>query len=202
VIGRFAFDALILPPARSTIPLMRIAFLALSLIVAAPALAQVKVGSPVDALYERLARAKSPEEAKGIAGAIERAQLRSGSDTADLLMSRAVQALQGGNKEVALRLLTSVVTISPDYVEGWNKRATLYFMQDDYVRAVADIAETIKREPRHFGAWMGLGAILKETGEKKRAYEAFKRALVVYPQLEAAQKAVDELKTEVEGRDI
>jgi Tfp pilus assembly protein PilF len=181
---------------------MRIALLALSLILSVPASAQVKAGTPVDALYERLARAKTPEEAKGIAGAIERAQLRSGSDTADLLMSRAVQALQGGNKDVALRLLTSIVTINPDYVEGWNKRATLYFMQDDYVRAVADIAETIKREPRHFGAWMGLGAILKETGEKKRAYEAFKRALAVYPQLEAAQKAVDELKTEVEGRDI
>ena len=67
---------------------------------------------------------------------------------------------------------------------------------------IADIAETIKREPRHFGAWMGLGTILKETGEKKRAYEAFKRALAIYPQLEAAQKAVEELKSEVEGRDI
>lgn len=184
---------------------MRVTALSLAFLLAFPTLAGAdakRSAAPVDTLYERLAQAKSPEEAKGIAGALERAQLRSGSDTADLLMSRALQALQGGKKDVALQLLTSVVTLRPDYTEAWNKRATLYFLQDDYARSIADIAETIKREPRHFGAWMGLGTILKETGEKKRAYEAFKRALAIYPQLEAAQKAIDELKVEVEGRDI
>lgn len=179
--------------------------LALLVLVAliGPAAAEPQpASSPLDALYDRLAKAKTPDEAKGIAGAIERMQLRSGSDTADLLMSRALQALQGGNKPVALQLLTSVVTIDPGYAEAWNKRATLYFLQEDYVRSIADIAETVKREPRHFGAWTGLGLILQQTGDKKHAYEAFKRALEIYPQLETAQKGVEELRKDVEGRDI
>ena len=76
------------------------------------------------------AKAKSDDEAKGIAGAIERGQLRSGSDTADLLMSRAMTAIQAGKSEVAVDLLTAIVKIDPDFTEAWNKRATLVFPEE------------------------------------------------------------------------
>jgi tetratricopeptide (TPR) repeat protein len=170
--------------------------------------ASAEAGKPVpratalDTLYDRLSKAKSGDEAKGIAGAIERVQLRSGSDTADLLMSRALTAIQAGKSEVAVDLLTAIVKIDPDFTEAWNKRATLYFLKNDYAHSVADIAETLKREPRHFGAWAGLGMILRETGDKKRAYEAFKKALAVNPYMDTIKKAVDDLREDVEGRDI
>lgn len=170
--------------------------------------ASAEAGKPVpraaalDTLYDRLSKAKSGDEAKGIAGAIERVQLRSGSDTADLLMSRAMTAIQAGKSEVAVDLLTAIVKIDPDFTEAWNKRATLYFLKNDYAHSVADIAETLKREPRHFGAWAGLGMILRETGDKKRAYEAFKKALAVNPYMDTIKKAVDDLREAVEGRDI
>ena len=173
--------------------------------LAGPAFAEDKPPSretTLDALYERLAKAKDETEAKGIAGAIERAQLRSGSDTTDLLMSRALSAIQGGKSDVAVEILTSVVKINPDFTEAWNKRATLYFLKNDYPHSVADIAETLKREPRHFGAWAGLGMILRETGDKKRAFEAFKKALAINPYLDTVRKAADELREDVEGRDI
>jgi len=156
----------------------------------------------LDSLYDRLAKAKTDDEAKGIAGAIERAQLRSGSDTADLLMTRALTAIKDGKSDLAVELLSATVKLSPDFAEAWNKRATLYYLKNDYGRSMVDIAETLKREPRHFGAWAGLGMILRETGDKKRAYDAFKRALAVNPHLDTVQKAVEELKPEVEGRDI
>lgn len=158
--------------------------------------------SSLDILYERLARAKSDDEATGIASAIERAQLRSGSDTADLLMTRALAALEAGKKELAIRLLTSIVKLNPGFTEAWNKRATVFYMSNDYSRSMADIAETLKRNPRHFGAWAGLGMILRETGDKKRAYDAFKHALAINPHLATVQKAVDEMREDVEGRDI
>jgi Tfp pilus assembly protein PilF len=158
--------------------------------------------SVLDGLYDRLAKAKSEDEAKGIAGAIERAQLQSGSDTADLLMTRALAAMKAGKSDLAVEILSSVVKIEPDFTEAWNKRATIYFLKNDYGHAMADIAETLKREPRHFGAWAGLGMILRETGDKKRAYEAFRHALAINPQLDTVKKAFDDLKPEVEGRDI
>jgi tetratricopeptide (TPR) repeat protein len=169
------------------------------------AVAEVKVAasqSPLDTLYDRLAKATTDEEAKGIAGAIERAQLRSGSDTADLLMSRALAAIKAGNSDLAVEILSAIVKITPDFAEAWNKRATLYFLKNDYRRSMADIAETLKREPRHYGAWAGLGMILRDTGDKKRAYDAFKRALAVNPHLDTVKKALEELRPEVEGRDI
>jgi tetratricopeptide (TPR) repeat protein len=159
-------------------------------------------GSSLDTLYERLGKARTQEEAKGIAGAIERAQLRSGSDTADLLMSRALSAIKSGKSDLALELLTATVAVSPDYAEAWNRRATLYFLKNDYARSMADIAQTLKREPRHWGAWAGLGMILRDTGDKKRAYDAFRKALAINPHLDTVKKAVDELREDVEGRDI
>jgi tetratricopeptide (TPR) repeat protein len=187
---------------------MRIAAACLVVLaLASPALAETTAAAAardkvIDALYDRLAKAKTDDEAKGISGALERAQLRSGSDTAALLMTRALTAIQAGNSEVAVEILTSIVKLDPDFTEAWNKRATLYYLKNDYARSMADIAETLKRDPRHFGAWAGLGMILRETGDKKRAFEAFKHALAINPHLDTVQKALDELKPDVEGRDI
>jgi len=179
--------------------------LCVALALTMPALAEDKPAPPasdLDALYDRLGKAKTADEAKGIEGAIERAQGRSGSDTADLLMARALSAIAAGKSDLAIELLSAIIKLQPGFTEAWNKRATLYFLKNDYARSMADIAETLKREPRHFGAWSGLGMILRETGDKKHAYEAFRRALAIDPQLDAVKKALDELRPEVEGRDI
>jgi tetratricopeptide (TPR) repeat protein len=181
---------------------MRIAILALSLILAAPAFAQLKAGTPVDALYERLARAKTPEEAKGIAGAIERAQLRSGSDTADLLMSRAGEALKGKDFPLAVELLDRTLVLRPDWAEAWNRRATAFFLLDDPVSAIADIQRVLAKEPRHFAAWAGLGHIYMSSGDKKRALEAYKKAIAIHPYLPKLKELVERLAPEIDGRDI
>jgi len=183
---------------------LAIAFL-VALAFATSALADIKPiagAKPLDELYDRLARAKTDDEAQGIAGAIQRAQIRSGSDTADLLMTRALTAFQAGNSDLAIEILTAVIKLTPDFTEAWNRRATVYYRKNDYAHSMVDIAETLKRDPRHFGAWAGLGMILRETGDKKHAYAAFQKALAVNPHLTEVRKAFDDLKPEVEGRDI
>lgn len=155
----------------------------------------------LDRLFERLAAAKTAEEAQGIANLIQRRWARSGSDTADLLMSRAQEALKARELPLAIELLDRVVTLEPDWAEGWNQRANALFLQGDPIRSMLDIAETLKREPRHYGAMMGLGTILRQQGDDKRAMVAYRRALAIYPQLEAVKDAVESLKLEVDGRD-
>lgn len=155
----------------------------------------------LDRLFERLNAAKSPEEAKGIANLIQRRWARSGSDTADLLMSRAQQALKQREFPLAIELLDRVIALEPDWAEGWNQRANALFLIGDPIRSMIDIGEALKREPRHYGAMMGLGSILRQQGDDKRAMVAYRRALAVYPQLEAVKEAVEALKTEVDGRD-
>jgi hypothetical protein len=156
----------------------------------------------LDELFKRLGATTDADEGKGIAGAIERVWLRSGSDTADLLMSRAVAAVQGKDLPLALELLDKVVAIEPDWAEGWNKRATARFMASDMNGAMADIDRVLKLEPRHFGALSGMGFILEREGLDKRALEVFRHVLTIYPGLPDIKKIVDKLVPEVEGRDI
>ncbi len=160
--------------------------------------------SPKDlsALFEGLKAAPSPEAAKPLEEAIWRVWLHSGSDTVDLLMGWAVEAMAGKDLDLALRYLDTVVALKPDYAEGWNKRATVYFQQHDYTRSLADLQRVLALEPRHFAALSGLGLILQDIGDRKRALEAFRKALAINPNLDTARKAEQMLVPEVEGREL
>src|ERR1700674_926664 len=141
-------------------------------------------GHNIEFLFEALKAAPDDESAKSVENRIWALWLASGSDTADLLMSRVKAATEAKDLDLAIELLDKIVAIKPDYVEGWNRRATLYFMKKDYGHAMADIGQVLAREPRHFGALTGLGTILQEIGEDKRALEVYRRVLAVHPHLQ------------------
>ena len=117
----------------------------------------------------------------------------------DLLMKRVITAINDEDYSLALALLNRIVEIRPGYAEGWNKRATLYYLIDDYGRSMRDIQMVLSLEPRHFGALSGLGLILQEVGQKAGALAAFRQALSVHPFLGNLQENVEELAHEVEG---
>lgn len=154
-----------------------------------------------DQLFERLAAASSPEEAKGIANLIQRRWARSGSDTVDLLMSRAQEALKAGETALSIEILDRLIAIEPDWAEGWNQRANAFFVLQDPIRSLLDIGETLKREPRHFGALGGLGIILRQQGNDKFALQAYRRALTLYPQMDGVKEQVESLSRDIDGRD-
>src|SRR6185312_9530926 len=99
-------------------------------------------------------------------------------------MLRARRAIEEKDSDLAITLLDAIVKIRPDYVEAWNRRATIYYQKKDYGNALANIGEVLKREPRHFGALSGLGLILQDIGEEKQALEVYRRALAIDPRLE------------------
>lgn len=150
-------------------------------------------------LLDALGQAEDAATAQNIEHALLQAWTRSGSDTVDLLMARAAESMERRDFPVALELLTTVVEIKPDYAEGWNRRATLYYLMDEYALSVSDIRSTLTLEPRHFGALSGLGLILQSMGRKKSALVAFEEALKVHPFLESASTAAEELEPEVKG---
>lgn len=156
----------------------------------------------LDGLFDRLAKASDPDEAGGIAALIERTWMRSGSDTADLLMSRAVAAMGSDHRDVATALLDKIVVLAPDWAEGWNKRATLRFLEDDDAGSMEDLSHVLALEPRHFGALSGMGFILKRNGLDAGALKALRKALALYPENPDLRKAVEQLTPEVEGRDL
>jgi len=151
----------------------------------------------LDGLFAKLKQAPDAESAAVTSRAIQQRWAHSGSDTADILMQRADVALAGGDGPLAIEILDRLIALDPDWAEAWNRRATVFFLEDDLSRSAADIQEVLAREPRHFGALMGLGGILERIGDEHRALEAYERVLEVYPLLPSAQKAVERLKTHV-----
>jgi len=156
----------------------------------------------LDFLFGALKAAPDEASAKHVEARIWALWLQTPSDTAALLMMRAKSAMDAHQMDVALKLLDAVVKLRPDYVEGWNRRATIYYLKNDYVRSLQDIEQVLVREPRHFGALAGLGMIMQDLGDEKRALEAFRKALAINPHLEKVPELVKTLSEKVEGRDI
>jgi tetratricopeptide (TPR) repeat protein len=168
-------------------------------------LPKVQHGDPrnnIDKLFEALKVAPTDDSAKFIENRIWALWVAAGGDTATLLMSRVKTAMDSKDYDLAIKLLNAIVDIRPNYVEAWNRRATVYYMKKDFSHALEDLHEVLKLEPRHFGALSGLGMIFEEIGDDKQALEAFRRALAINPHLDKIPDLVKRLTEKVEGRDI
>jgi tetratricopeptide (TPR) repeat protein len=156
----------------------------------------------LDTLFGALKIAPDQASAKAIEGRIWAVWIASGSDTCNLLMSRVKDATDDKDYDLAIKLLDAIIALKPGYVEAWNRRATIYYLKQDYAHSIADIAEVLAREPRHFGALSGLGMMLQEIGDDKDALDAYRRALAIDPHLENVPDVVRTLTDKVEGRNI
>jgi tetratricopeptide (TPR) repeat protein len=153
-------------------------------------------------LYARLATSKDADETSGIIPQLLQSYSQSGSDTADLLLKRARQAIGVENYADALKILDATVALQPDWAEGWNARATARYLDDDYKGSMADIAQTLKREPKHLGALMGMGMILEAREKREDALKIYERVLEIAPHWRNAQEAADKLKAALAGSEL
>ncbi|WP_417667712.1 tetratricopeptide repeat protein [Roseibium sp.] len=156
----------------------------------------------LDDLFSSLGRAESDSIADGIARRIQLLWLESGSDTVDLLMARAAAALKADDLALSLDLLDVVVTLEPEFAEGWNRRATVFYMKKDFARSLVDIERTLALEPRHWGALSGLAIIQRRLGQEDRALETFKQAVEIHPGLQNARESIEALEKEAAGEPI
>jgi tetratricopeptide (TPR) repeat protein len=156
----------------------------------------------LDDLFERLKTTDDPAEAKGVARLIEQRLDRSGSATVDLITDRARQAMSKHDFALAAELMDRATNLDPTWSEGWNRRATVFWLLSDKGEALADLQRALTLEPRHFEAWAAMGKIYESMDDKTRALAAFRRALAVYPKMDKLQEAIDRLAPEVDGRDL
>ena len=147
----------------------------------------------LDDLFQALYEASARAEVRAVEAAIQRLWEDSGSDTADLLLSRGTAALNAGNYEAALQTLSAVVELAPEFAEGWNRRATLFFVMGRLDDSIADIERTLTLAPRHYGALAGLGQIYVIEDQPEDAVRAFRRALAANPHLTLARRFLEAL---------
>lgn len=163
---------------------------------------QLDRAQQLDGLFAALKVAPNAQIAKQIEKRIEAALVITESDTLNLLMVRAQTVMQEKEYKTAEQLLDSIIQVNSRYTEAWARRATLYFVQKDIYRSLADLRVVLAQEPRHYQALAGLGIILQDIGEEKLALQAYRRALEINPHLESISESVRRLKLKVEGRDI
>jgi tetratricopeptide (TPR) repeat protein len=119
---------------------------------------------------------------------------RSGNQDIARLFERGVHMLTQGEWDRAIADFTAIIARDPEFAEGWNKRATAYFLKREFQKSLADCDEVIKRNPYHFGALSGYGMIYLELDQPARALEYFERALAVNPNMDGVRNAVDTLR--------
>jgi tetratricopeptide (TPR) repeat protein len=102
--------------------------------------------------------------------------------------------MEAGEFAAAIETFTRVTQLKPEFAEGWNKRATVYFLVGDYQRSLADCDEVVRRNPNHFGALAGYGQIYLHLNNLDKALEYFRRALAVNPNLDGVRTMIEALE--------
>ena len=119
---------------------------------------------------------------------------RSGNEDIDHLLRAGIVEMQHGQLEASIDTFSEVIRRRPDFAEGWNKRATVYYLVGEYRKSAADCDEVLKRNPAHFGALSGYGMIWLRLDEPARALERFEQALAVNPNLDSVRETIEALR--------
>jgi tetratricopeptide (TPR) repeat protein len=156
----------------------------------------------LEALFAELRKVTGTLQARTITQQIWVIWTTSDKPEVNRLMSEGVDAMSAQDYKTALTDFTKMIGIAPDFAEGWNKRATVLWLLDDYEGSMADIDKTLALEPRHFGALWGLGTIQAAQQHDEEAIATFERALAVNPHMEGVSEQIEVLKKRVKDKQI
>ncbi len=119
---------------------------------------------------------------------------RSGDAALDSLLEIGIAQMRERQVEASVETFTEIIRRRPEFAEGWNKRATAYYLLGEWRRSAADCDEVLKRNPQHFGALSGYGMIWLQLDQPMRALERFEQALAVNPNLDSVRETIDALR--------
>ena len=157
----------------------------------------------LDALFVELKDAQTPVAAANTANTIwEIWTIHESDDDINRLMKDGLKAMQYGDLRLADKLFSDVISLDPNFAEGWNKRATIRFQLGLFEKSRADIAETLRLEERHFGALAGLGIVEIHLENPSAALRAYKAALALYPQMQNIVPIIEMLEEQVLGQPL
>ncbi|MDA0229170.1 MAG: tetratricopeptide repeat protein [Proteobacteria bacterium] len=153
-------------------------------------------------LFAELKSAQTMSDVVGIEAQIWHLWSLSNDAAIDRILGSGIAAMDQGQFDAALTSFNTVIEMRPDFAEGWNKRATLYFLTGEYERSIADVERTLALEPRHFGALSGLGLINLALERPGKAMAAFEAALAVHPHMQHAKSMIERLRPILERSTI
>lgn len=153
-------------------------------------------------LFARLKAASGPIEAAPAEQQIWAIWLQSPDKTVTTLMEEGIDGMNGGDYKAALQAFDKIVEIAPKFAEGWNKRATVHYLMENFRESLADIVKTLELEPRHFGALSGRGLVYAKLDKLERAFSAFEAAVAVHPHMTGARINLEVIRQILKRREI
>ena len=156
----------------------------------------------LNGLFEQLQASPDPESAHRIEGMIWAIWLDSDDAEINRLMEQGVTLMESRQYDEAIDIFSQIIEREPDFAEGWNKRATVYYLQDELSASMRDVQRTLALEPRHFGALSGLGLIFTELGDYQAAIKAYQDVLKIHPQSAGAHFNLQQLRQTLHGESI
>lgn len=172
-------------------------FLGIALLIATTSAFADQSDKRLDMLFEQLRATQDVELGAALTQEIWHIWRATDNALADELMVQGMHAMALEQYENALAALNQVVAAAPEYAEGWNTRATLLYLMGDYVASAVDVKRTLALEPRHFGAWSGLGLIYLNLGDERAALAAFSKALEWNPHLSGSRHNLEAVKKQL-----
>ncbi|WP_421999085.1 tetratricopeptide repeat protein [Reyranella sp.] len=148
----------------------------------------------LDTLFAKLQSATDPVAIQSLEAAIWEQWVMVPEGAQRQMMLQGIEEMQQRDFKGSVETFTRLIEIAPDLSEAWNKRATAYWLLGNFKASLSDICETVKREPRHFGAYSGLGMIRAELGEYSRAVAAFELARKYNPHIAGIEDEIARLK--------
>ena len=155
----------------------------------------------LDQLFEQLHEA-DVEDFVEIEREIIEIWTHSGSAAMDMLLERGQVAIAERDYPKAIEHLSALIDHAPDFAEGWNARATVYYLLNEYALSISDIKHTLILNPRHFGALNGLGLIFEELGDPEAAFKAYTLARDLHPFLDNVNAALIALQADIDGVEL
>jgi len=156
------------------------------------------MATELDDLFERLRQAKAPAEIEALQDGIWQLWLTTGDQQLDKYLEEGIRALAAGDYTQAISQFTYLIEAQPSFPEGWNKRATAYYLRGEYRASLLDVAETLRLEPRHFGALGGWATMLRMLGDQRGALHVLRRLARLCSNLPGLPSQIRDLEDELE----
>ena len=156
----------------------------------------------LDVLFENLKSTSNLGVIEQLEEQIWSIWLASDDDEINILMKEGVRAMAARDLDTALQTFDKIIAKEPDFAEGWNKRATVYYLQENLTESMQDIQRTLELEPRHFGALSGMGLIFMQLGDDAGALEAYKEVIKIHPNSPSARFYIEALQKRIRNQMI
>ncbi|MEI4260348.1 hypothetical protein [Roseovarius sp. D0-M9] len=175
--------------------------LALCIALAAPDVAGAQESSRLDDMFESLKSAPK-SEATRLGREIRLELSKSGSPAMNLLLKRGRDAMEAGDTDLAIDLLSALTDHAPDFSEGWHARSVAYARAGMLGPAMGDLEYALALDPRNFAAIYSFAALLEQVGQQALALEAYQRVAEIHPHFDDTEAAMARIEAETRGADL